>query len=74
MSDLDLALCQSKTVEIENTDDFIIGENSDFYEVHLSENGLLEAEYTNHTTYSTGSGTYYGKEYQKGIFIETFIK
>lgn len=34
-------------------------------------NGMATGSYN---TYSIGSGTYYGKEYQRGKFIETYIK
>ena len=59
---------QQKTKEIENTNQYIIGEKYWFTDYP---NGLATGM---HTTYSVGSGVYYGAEYQKGIFIETYMK
>ncbi len=68
MSSANLMFYQQKTKEIENTNQYIIGEKYWFTDYP---NGLATGM---HTTYSVGSGVYYGAEYQKGIFIETYMK
>jgi len=68
MVSADLESYRDKTVEIENTNQYIIGEHYWFTDYP---NGMATGIYN---TYSIGSGTYYGKEYQRGKFIETYIK
>ena len=68
MVSADLESYRDKTVEIENTNQYIIGEHYWFTDYP---NGMATGSYN---TYSIGSGTYYGKEYQRGKFIETYIK
>lgn len=68
MSSLDLTFYREKKHAIENTNQYIIGEHYWFTDYP---NGMATGSYN---TYSIGSGTYYGKEYQRGKFIETYIK
>ncbi len=68
MSSLDLAFYREKKHAIENTNQYIIGEHYWFTDYPT---GMATGSYN---TYSTGSGTYYGKEYQRGEFIEAYIK
>ncbi len=68
MSSLDLTLYREKKHAIENTNQYIIGEHYWFTDYPT---GMATGNYN---TYSVGSGTYYGKEYQRGTFIETYIK
>lgn len=68
MSSSSLELYKEKTKETEGVNKYIIGKN---YWYTDYPNGLATG---NHTTYTVGSGTYYGADYQKGIFIETYIK
>ena len=67
-SSLDLTLYREKKHAIENTNQYIIGEHYWFTDYP---NGMATGSYN---TYSIGSGAYYGKEYQRGTFIETYIK
>ncbi len=68
MSSLDLTFYREKKHAIENTNQYIIGEHYWFTDYP---NGMATGSYN---TYSIGSGAYYGKEYQRGTFIETYIK
>lgn len=68
MSSLDLEIYREKKRAIENTNQYIIGEHYWFTDYP---NGMATGSYN---TYSIGSGTYYGKEYQRGEFIEAYIK
>lgn len=68
MSSSDLTSYREKKHAIENTNQYIIGEHAWFTDYP---NGMATGSYN---TYSIGSGTYYGKEYQRGTFIETYIK
>lgn len=68
MSSLDLIFYREKKHAIENTNQYIIGEHYWFTDYP---NGMATGSYN---TYSIGSGAYYGKEYQRGTFIETYIK
>ena len=68
MSSLDLTFYREKKHAIENTNQYIIGEHYWFTDYP---NGMATGSYN---TYSIGSGTYYGKKYQRGKFIETYIK
>ena len=52
---------------IENTNQYIIGEHYWFTSYYG------QSTTGNYRTYSTGSGMYYGKTYQKGKFIETHL-
>lgn len=68
MSSLDLEIYREKKRAIENTNQYIIGE-------HYWFTGFpLDMSTGSYNIYSTGSGTYYGKEYQRGEFIEAYIK
>ena len=68
MSSADLTFYREKKYAIENTDQYIIGE-------HYWFTGYPGSFTTgNYNTYSTGLGTYYGEEYQRCEFIETYIK
>lgn len=68
MSSADLYYYQQKTLEIENTNQYIIGEHYWFTDYW---GGKLTGNYN---SYSTGEGTYYGPEYQRGEFVETLLK
>lgn len=67
MSSNSLAFYKEKVKEIEHSNKYIIGEKY----WYSDPNGLLTGIYT---TYTVGSGTYYGADYQKGVFVETYMK
>ena len=68
MSSLNLISYREQKHAIENTNQYIIGERYFFLGNALS---MTTGSYN---WYSIGSGAYYGKEYQRGTFIETYIK
>lgn len=68
MHSLDVFFYRRHKSAIENTDKYIIGEHC----LNTSPDYLGLPTFTNR--YFVGSGTYYGSEYERGVFIETYIK
>ncbi len=68
MNSLDALIFESKMNEIENKNQYIIGQHY-WYTEYAGQGGT-----GNYRAYSIGSGTYYGRAYQRGQFIEVLLK